>query len=103
MSARLEMIEKMIAAGSTDPFHWYARAMELKSLDRLSDALDAFEAVRERFTDYVPTYLMAAQVAQELDRIDDAKRWAEMGIEQARKKGDDHAVRELSGLRDMLG
>lgn len=99
---RLAMIEKLIAQGSADPFHWYARAMELRSLDRLEDALTAFADVRERFPDYVPTYLMAAQVAQELDRVDDARAWCEQGLERAQAKGDSHAARELSQLLDML-
>ncbi len=94
-SPRLAMIEKLIAQGSTDPFHHYARGMELRSLDRLEDALAAFADVRARFPDYVPTYLMAAQVAQELDRVGDARVWAEQGISAAKHKGDSHAVREL--------
>jgi tetratricopeptide (TPR) repeat protein len=89
------MIEKLLEKGSTDPFHWYARAMELRGLGRLEEALEAYADVRERFEDYVPTYLMAAQVAQELDRTDDARAWAEQGIEQAQKKGDGHAKGEL--------
>ena len=102
MSDRLQMIEQLLAKGSVDPFHWYARAMELRSLDRLDDALAAFVEVRERFADYVPTYLMAAQVAQELDRNDEARAWCEHGLEQARAKGDSHAARELGQLLDML-
>lgn len=103
MSAdRLAMIERLIAKGSADPFHWYARAMELRSLERLEDALAAFADVRDRFADYVPTYLMAAQVAQELDREGEARAWCEQGLEQARAKGDAHAARELSQLLDML-
>jgi hypothetical protein len=102
LSTRLEMIEKMIAAGSKEPFHHYARAMELRSLERKDEALAAFGDVRDRFPDYVPTYLMAAQLAQELDRMDDARRWAEDGIAQARAKGDDHALRELTTLHGML-
>ncbi len=103
MSAdRLAMIERLIAGGSADPFHWYARAMELRSLERLEDALAAFADVRDRFADYVPTYLMAAQVAQELDRTDEARAWCERGLEQARAKGDAHAARELSQLLDLL-
>lgn len=99
---RLAMIEKLIAQGSADPFHWYARAMELRSLGRLEEALAAFADVRERFADYVPTYLMAAQVAQELDREDEARAFCEQGLEQAKAKGDSHAARELSQLLDML-
>ncbi|GAB5549330.1 MAG: tetratricopeptide repeat protein [Sandaracinaceae bacterium] len=98
MSDRLAMIEQMIAKGSTDPFHHYARAMELRSLGRLEDALAAYADVRERFVDYVPTYLMAAQVALELDRDEDARAWAEQGIVQAKAKHDDHAARELDGF-----
>lgn len=96
MSSRLEMIEKVIEKGSTDPFHWYARAMELRSLDRLEEALAAYGDVRDRFGDYVPTYLMAAQVAKELDRPDEARAWAEQGVAQATKKGDGHAASELN-------
>ena len=66
MSKRLETIEKVIAAGSKDPFHHYARAMELRSLERVTDALAAFDQVSSDFPAYVPTYLMAAQIALEL-------------------------------------
>jgi len=96
------MIEKLLAKGSEDPFHHYARAMELRSLGRLDDALAAYADVRERFADYVPTYLMAAQVARELERTDEAKDWAQQGIAQAEAKGDDHARLELEQLLDTL-
>lgn len=96
------MIEAVIAAGSADSFSFYARAMELRSLGRPEDALDAFGDVRERFPDYVPTYLMAAQVAQELERDDDARRWAEQGIERAAALGDAHAKRELNDFLTLL-
>ena len=79
MSKRLEAIEKMIAAGSQDPFHHYARAMELRSLDRKAEALTAFGGVSERFPKYVPSYLMAAQLAAELGQKDEATRFADRG------------------------
>ena len=102
MSARLELLDKMIAAGSADPFHHYARAMELRSLDRLDDALAAYGEVGDRFPDYVPTYLMAAQVARELGRDPDARRWVTRGIERAEAAGDGHAKSELSQLLVLL-
>ena len=102
MSSRLEMLEMMLEKGSRDPFHWYARAMELRSLDRLEEALEAFSEVRAAFADYVPTFLMAAQVAQELDRDEDARTWARDGIAVAERVGDDHAARELQQLLDLL-
>ena len=102
MSARLEMLEKLVAT-STDPFHHYARAMELRSLDRLEDALVAYADVRARFPDYVPTYLMAAQVAQELDRDDDAREWATAGVAKTEAAGDGKAAHELGQLLTLLG
>jgi len=98
MSKRLEMIEKVIAAGSKDPFHHYARAMELRSLERVTDALAAFDQVSSDFPGYVPTYLMAAQIALEIADLPRAKQYAEAGIARARAAGDDHALSELEAL-----
>lgn len=99
---RLAMMEAMIAEGSTDPFVWYARAMELRALERLPEALAAYEEVAERFPDYVPTYLMAAQVCEKLGRDADARGWCERGLEKARAAGDAHAESELQAFLEEL-
>jgi tetratricopeptide (TPR) repeat protein len=101
-SKRLEMLETMIDKGSADPFVHYAHAMEHRSQGDLVKALELFGAVAERFGDYVPTYLMAAQVAEKLDRLDDAKDWAERGLQRARNAGDAHAQGELQAFLDEL-
>ena len=102
-SKRLELIDKTIAAGSKDPFPLYARAMELRSLGRKDDAMAAYGEIRDRFGAYVPTYLMAAQLAQELGKTDEARRWAETGAERARAAHDDHALSELGTFLSSLG
>jgi hypothetical protein len=101
-SKRLEVIETMIAKGTKDPFHHYARGMELRSLGRTEDALAALEHVSTQFPDYVPTYLMAAQVAQELGRVEAAAAFADRGIDRARAAHDDHALSELTTFRSTL-
>lgn len=98
MSKRLEMIEKVIAAGSKDPFHHYALGMELRSLGRVQDALAAFDGVAREFPAYVPTYLMSAQIALEIADLPRARSLAEAGIARARAAGDDHALSELEAL-----
>jgi hypothetical protein len=98
MSKRLELAEKMIAAGSRDPFLHYARALELRSLGRTDDALAAFEGVVRDFPAYVPTYLMFAQLALESGDPGRARRQVEAGIVVARAAGDAHAISELEGL-----
>lgn len=92
---RLAMLEKLIAGGSDDPFVWYARAMALRSRGDLDAALDAYADVARRYEAYVPTYLMAGQVAEELGRTAQARGWFERGIKAATAAGDAHARGEL--------
>jgi tetratricopeptide (TPR) repeat protein len=102
MSKRLDMFDTMIAKGSQDPFVHYARAMELRSLERLEDALGAYQEVMRAFPDYVPTYLMAGQVAEQLGHVDQARASLEAGIAAAQRTGDGHALSELRGLLATL-
>ena len=102
MSKRLEMLETMTARTPADPFVWYARAMELRSLDRHEDALAAFREVATKFPEYVPTYLIAAQVAAHLGKNGEARELAQRGTEKARAAGDDHALSELSAFLGTL-
>ena len=99
---RLALLEQMIAKGSTDPFHHYARAMELRALDRAADALQAYEEVAQRFPEYVPTYLMGAQLAKELGRPERARELLQIGMAAAEAQGNDHALSEMSTLLGTL-
>ncbi len=101
-SKRLEMIEQLIAKGSLDPFVHYGRAMELRSLGRLEDALGAFRDVTARFAEYVPTYLMAAQLARELGHVDVARDFAARGLAAAQKAGDAHTASEIEAFVGLL-
>lgn len=98
MSKRLEMLEKLVASGSTDPFAWYGLAMELRSLGHRERALATFRSLRDRSPDYVPLYLMAAQVGVELGDQGAAREFAEAGLIAASQKGDSKAHGELETL-----
>lgn len=102
MSKRLKMLEDMIAKGSDDPFVWYARAMEFRTNEK-EKALALFEEVAERFPDYVPTYLIAGQVADELGNTPTATKLLEAGIQKADEQGNDHAKSELSAALADVG
>ena len=98
MSKRLELFDKMIAKGTSDPFHYYARAMELRSLGRRDDAFDAFVELTARFPEYVPSYLMAAQLGLERGEPSRALALARDGVAAAERAGDEHARGELQAL-----
>ncbi|MDB4977702.1 MAG: hypothetical protein JWN48_6043 [Myxococcaceae bacterium] len=102
MSKRLELFDKLIAGGSQDPFHYYARAMELRSLARAPEALASFAELCARFPEYVPSYLMAAQLAQELGEVGQARAHASAGVEAAKRAGNEHALSELEALLEAL-
>jgi predicted RNA polymerase sigma factor len=103
MNKRLEMLERMIAQGSKDPFVRYARALELRGAGELAAALGALEEVRALHPEYVPTFLMAGQIAAQLGREADARGWYEQGIEIAAAARDEHARSELQAALEGLG
>jgi predicted Zn-dependent protease len=102
MSKRLEILDMMTAKKPDDPFVWYARAMELRSLERHDEALGALRDVSRKFPHYVPTYLMAAQLAANLGQITEARELATLGIEKARVASDGHALSELTSFLGTL-
>lgn len=102
MPSRLEALEMMVSREPNDPFPYYGLALEYRSAGRLQDCLEGFRRLRERFPDYVPMYLMAAQVSQEMGVTDDARRWCRDGIEAAGRKRDAHAAGELESLLGSL-
>lgn len=102
MNKRLERLEMLIARGTTDPFVRYARALELRGQGELEPALAALEEVRALHPDYVPTFLMAGQIAVDLERQEQARQWLQQGIIVAKAARDEHARSELQSALDAL-
>ena len=102
-SKKLGMLMKLTAGGSTDPFHWYALALEYGNLQRFDEALQAFTTLRARTPDYVPMYLMCGQMLERIHRKDEARDWYEAGVRAARAKGETHAESEIGAALAALG
>jgi predicted Zn-dependent protease len=95
MNKRLEMLEKVTRSGTADSFAWYALAMEYRKSGETELALSTFATLRDQDPEYVPMYLMAAQVLMEAARDAEAVPWLEQGIAKARARGDTKALAEL--------
>ncbi len=102
MSKRLAFLEKLTASGSDDPMAWYGLAMEYRNAERFDEALATFRTLRDKRADYVAMYLMCGQMLEGRGDIDGAREWLGAGIEQAKKKGDSHALGELEGALGAL-
>lgn len=103
MSKRLEMLEKLTSSGKADSFAWYALALEYRSVQRIADAVRAFESLRELDRDYVPCYQMAGSMLASEGREPEARAWLEEGIARATATGNDHARAEMRDMLELLG
>jgi predicted Zn-dependent protease len=95
MNKRLEMLIGLVESGRADAFARYALALEYKKEGRSDDALAAFEALRAADPGYLAMYYMAGQLLLDMERVVDARRWFEAGIEVARQQGDGKTLSEL--------
>jgi hypothetical protein len=103
MSKRLETLQKLVDAGSNDPFAYYGLALEQKSLGMLHEALATFASLRAKFPAYLPQYLMSGSLAASLDQKEAAREFLRAGLSVAKTQANSHAEREIAQMLDSLG
>jgi cytochrome c-type biogenesis protein CcmH/NrfG len=99
---RRQRIEEMLADDPNDPFLRYCLAMDYAGAGDYSAAGNCFLQLLEHSPDYVPAYLHAAKVLQQLGSEDQAREVARRGVAAARGAGDEHAAGELEFFLDAL-
>jgi tetratricopeptide (TPR) repeat protein len=102
MNRRLEMLEALTTQGMADAFAWYGLALEYQREGRREEALGTFERLRDLHPDYLPMYLMAAQLLIDSDADAAARPWLEAGIALARERGESKALNELEAALEGL-
>jgi len=95
---RRQMLEEFLAKKPDDPFSRYGLAMECMNTGDAPAADEHFRALLTRNADYIPAYLMYAQMLARESRASEAKQVLSTGIEAATKKGDQHARSEMESL-----
>jgi Tfp pilus assembly protein PilF len=101
--SRRQLLEEFVVGKPDDAFSRYGLAMECMNSGDTSAAESHFRALLERNPDYVPAYLMFAQMLARESRTSDAKQILSSGIVAAIKKGDEHARSEMDTLLGDLG
>src|SRR6266850_8074985 len=99
---RRQTLEEFVAKKPEDAFSRYGLAMECMNSGDPAAADTHFRALLEQNADYVPAYLMYAQLLARESRTAEAKQILSNGIAAAAKKGDQHARSELEALLTEL-
>ena len=95
---RRQMLEEFVAKKPDDAFSRYGLALECMNSGDTTAANDHFRALLAQNADYVPAYLMYAQMLTRESRNDEARQVLSTGIETAAKEGDQHARSEMEAL-----
>jgi thioredoxin-like negative regulator of GroEL len=96
--SRRQMLEEFVARQPDDAFSRYGLAMECMNSGDPRSADEHFRALLQRNGEYVPAYLMYAQLLVRESRSEEARAVLSSGIAAAEKKGDQHARSEMEGL-----
>jgi thioredoxin-like negative regulator of GroEL len=96
------MLEEFALRKPDDPFVRYGLAMECMNTGDVAAADEQFRTLIERNANYVPAYLMYAQMLVRESRSEEAKQVLSSGITAALKKGDQHACAEMESLLSEL-
>lgn len=98
---RLPLLLASYERNKQDPFIQYAIALEYMNSGDADQALTYFEQVHELFPEYLPNYFHYAKLLGSMERTEEALAIVDEGLEKTQLR-DDHAHRELRGLRDMI-
>ena len=101
-NTRRQMLEEFVAKKPDDAFSRYGLAMECMNSGDPAAADTHFRALLERHADYIPAYLMYAQLLARESRTSEARHILSSGITAAAKKGDQHARSEMEALLTEL-
>ena len=99
---RIEKLNEFLQSNPADSFVRHALALEYVKLGDDLAARKLFEELLEKDPDYVGSYYHLAKLLERNNATEEAIRWYEKGMEQAKKMKDEHAWQELRGAYEEL-
>jgi thioredoxin-like negative regulator of GroEL len=100
---RRQVLEEFVTNKPDDAFSRYGLAMECMNGGDTGAADGHFRELLQRNADYVPAYLMYAQMLSRQARGEEARQVLSTGILAADRKGDQHARSEMETLLAEIG
>jgi len=99
---RIEKLNEFLQSNPADSFVRHALALEYVKLGDDLAARKLFEELLEQDPAYVGSYYHLAKLLERNNATEEAIRWYEKGMEQAKKMRDEHAWQELRGAYEEL-
>lgn len=103
MSGRRDQLLELLKDCPADSELLYFLAMESVGEGDDTRAVGEFRHLLEVDPGHVAAHLQLGQVLVRLGQEDEAKKVYSLGMEAARKSGNNHAYSELAGFLDALG
>jgi tetratricopeptide (TPR) repeat protein len=101
MNNRLEILRQFVEEEPQDSFNHYALATELLKTDK-AESRQIFEYLLENHSNYLATYYHLGALYVELRETELAERTYLLGIELARRLGNEKTLKELRGAYQMF-
>jgi tetratricopeptide (TPR) repeat protein len=99
--SRIELLEKFIKEDPEDPFNYYALALEYQQTNPVK-ARQLFDELLINHAEYLPVYYTAGTFYAALADESRALEILNKGVDLARRKSDQKALRELqSAIQNM--
>ena len=99
---KLAALQEILQADPGNAFARYGLAMEHIAQGNQEAALAEFDALIGHSPDYVPAYQISAQTLLALGRIEAARDRLDEGIAAALRSGNQHALAEMSAMREEV-
>lgn len=101
-NSRRQKLEAMLEADPTDQMLRYMLAMDLEKEGRTEESLNYLQDLMHDVPPYVPAFLMAGQQLVAVHRINEAATCYRLGIDEARRQGNEHAAGEMREFLQQL-
>ena len=99
---KLAGLKEILAQDPNNTLARYGIAMELASRGQTDESLTEFDALIQAKPDYTAAYFMSAQTMANAGRTGDAIARLKLGLDSARRTGNQHALSEMQTMLDEL-
>jgi Tfp pilus assembly protein PilF len=99
---RISKLQEFLSDSPTDCFLQHALALEYIKLGDDDQARVLFEEIINREPGYIGSYYHLAKLLERNKKTEEALKWYEKGMEEAKKAGDNHAYNELRAAYEEL-